>query len=74
MTEYAYEVWYEGQALVQSANADEWFCNETDAEDEAEATISEILDEWKSDGCWSGEAEEDFDIKITEREVSDESI
>ena len=65
--EYAYEVWYEGQALVQSANADEWFESKTDAEDEAEATISEILDEWKSDGCWDGEVKEDFDIKIIER-------
>lgn len=67
MTEYAYEIWYEGQALIQSANADEWFESENEADDEARDAIIELLDDWKSDGCWDGEVEEDFDIKIIER-------
>ena len=66
--EYAYEVWYEGQALVQSSNADEWFESENEADDEARNAITDLLNDWKSEGCWSGEAEEDFDIKIIERE------
>lgn len=74
MTQYAYEIWYEGNAIQQSANADSWFDSEVDAIDEADASISEILDDWKSDGVWAGEAEEDFDIKIVEREVSDEGL
>ncbi len=72
MTEYAYEIWYEGQAIEESANADNWFDSEANADEEAESAIIGIIDEWKSDGCWSGEAEEDFDIKIREREVCDE--
>ena len=69
MNKYAYEIWYEGQAIQQSANADCWYDSEVDAEDDAEVAISDIIDEWKSDGVWSGEVEEDFDIKIIEREV-----
>ena len=72
MTEYGYEIWYEGQAIQQSANADDWYDTEAEAEDEAELAVSETIDEWKSDGVWAGEVAEDFDIKIVEREVNDE--
>lgn len=67
MAEYGYEVWFDGQALMQSSNADIWFESEIDAEDEAKDAISQKIDEWKSDSSWDGETINDFEIKIIER-------
>lgn len=67
MTEYGYEVWFEGQALTETTQYDDWFESEEEANEAACDYIRDKIDDWKSDGCWDGEVEEDFDIKIIER-------
>lgn len=67
MKEYGYEIWLDGQCLIDSENCDEHFDSEEEANEVACDAVRDRLDEWKSDGCWDGETFEDFDIRIIER-------
>ena len=67
MTEYGYEIWFDGQCLTESY--DMTYETEDEAYDEGKAEALDRIEEWKSEGCYDGETLDDFDIRITEKEV-----
>lgn len=67
MTEYGYEVWFDGQCLSETTRYDDWFESEEEANEAACDAVREHIDTWKSDGNWDGETFDDFEIIIKER-------
>ena len=63
---YKYEIWFDGQCIIDSDNVDTEFETEEEAMDEGLDEANQRLYEWKVNGCWSGETIEDFDIKVKE--------
>ena len=64
---YGYEVWYDGQCLIDSDNVDVKFESEEEALEEGMEMAEDRIQEWKEDGCWDGETLEEFDVRVKEK-------
>ena len=63
---YKYEIWFDGQCIIDSDNVDTEFESEEEAMEEALEVVEDRIQEWKDDGCYNGETLEDFDIRVKE--------
>ena len=63
---FGYEVWHDGQCLIDSENVGAEIETEEEAMEEGLEDAKQRLYEWKVYGCWSGETLEDFDIRVKE--------
>lgn len=63
---YKYEIWFEGQCIIDSDNVDTEFESEEEAMEEALEVAEDRIQEWKADGSWDGEKLDDFDIRVKE--------
>lgn len=63
---YKYEIWFDGQCIIDSDNVDTEFESEEEAMEEALEVAEDRIQEWKADGSWDGEKLDDFDIRVKE--------
>ena len=63
---WGYEVWHDGQCLIDSENADVSFESEDEALEEGTWEAENRIQEWKDEGTWNGETLEDFDVMTKE--------
>lgn len=61
---WKYEVWFEGQCLIDSDNVDAEFESEEEALEEGTEMAEDRIQEWKEDGSWDGETLADMDIRV----------
>ena len=64
---YYYKLYYGSTLLRDSADFDEYFETEDEAQEEAETERDDRIEQWKSDDAWhSWDDVDDFDIYIEE--------
>lgn len=61
-----YEVWLDGNCLIDSANSETMFEDSEEAYNEASDDVIDKLNDWKAEGTWNGEEFDDFEIKVKE--------
>ena len=70
---YYYKLYYSSTLLRDSSDFDEYFEDEDEAMEEAETEKEDRIEQWKSDGGWNeDDDEDDFDIVIDYVETEDE--
>lgn len=70
---YYYKLYYSLTLLRDSSDFDEYFEDEDEAMEEAETEKEDRIEQWKSDGGWNeDDDEDDFDIVIDYIETEDD--
>lgn len=59
---FGYKIWDSGNCLHEADD----FETEDEAREDAKEQINSIIEDWKLEGCYDGETEEDFEIDIEE--------
>lgn len=57
---FGYEIWYEGNCI----RSNDGYETEEEAEEEARVDIADQINDWKLEGAYHGETEDDFEIRI----------
>lgn len=63
---YKFEVWFDGQCIRASAEADTYYDTKEDAEEEGNAEVISIMEDWEVEGCYEGETVNDFEVRVLE--------
>ena len=63
---FKYEIWFDGQCIIDSDNVDAEFESEEEAMEEAKADVEGRIEQWKEDSSYLGETVDDFDIRVKE--------
>ena len=63
---FKYEIWFDGQCIIDGDNVDAEFESEEEAMEEAKADVESRIEQWKEDSSYLGETVEDFDIRVKE--------